>query len=1226
MGTCLTPGRQLAHRFCMSPMTQSQELDLASALRRLKDGEGGLQAACMHAHVSQQLFGTRKEVEVAGTRFSLRRRLGAGAMGVVYEVERSGGSGSLALKLLHRNDGDEAYRLKREFRTLSRLGHPNLVILHELFVDVGGSAFTMELVDGVEFLDYVRNEGRPDLQRLTHVLSQLAEGLWYLHAEGVIHRDLKPSNVLVTRQRRAVLLDFGVALAGREYDVSGTARFMAPEQCLGNTVPESDLFALGVMLELALSERGRTSLLDGRTRRQLELLHELALQLQSPDPSARPTPRALLRALGSTATSAVPVVQSAHTCFVGRDGELAQLAGMVAEPRREPSLIYVEAEAGQGKSALLAELRRRLADAPGFPWMLVGRCCRRETVRHRALDPLIDALSEAFMRGERSLSPDLTGCVDAPLLSLFPVLSRVPAFRAAASAGPQLADLRERRAAAVASLRRLLHRLSQQHPLVMCVDDVHWLDDESLALMRELLQGSDAPPVLWICAGRPQQDGGFAALARLVPTRSTHRLTLAPLSEAETRTLARALWPEHETLWERAAALSAGNPLLLSQLSPLALMNQHTEELALERVVERRVRSLPALGRALLSVVALASEPLSLEQLGEAARVSRAELECALNLLEAQRYVRPTTTAPLCIQPYHDRIAEWIHEGMSHPLRTQVHRQIAETLARDAGTERARQLLFHYREAGEARQALKYGRLAAEHASTKLSFHEAASLFAECHALSEDAAEREAFAAARADALINAGRDRDAAELLRELSLSSKDDAARFERACRGAELFFQAGYSTDAVQLLTPWLADLDLMPCRTRVGSLASLAYHRLRARVGARGDLLLRAHASMRARQRVELCLLMARGFALTQALQSFDYASRLALHVRRGATESQRVQALLLAAILHANLAPVSGRAEALLEEARARSVSIDDPVLRARLAMATSHCAGFRIDRPTARAYAEEAVRLFESHGRGVQMELAQARWVALLGKFAAGAQGVASEYQALVHDALQRGDRVTEANARLCLANARLAGGSPTAARAEIEAAQSLIGPARREVVRFVGASMHARVDLYEGAPARAHARLTKALRAMALHGLILVPWLRIELRYLRALAALQARGAGATRQVQRTAVQLANERYRWPRLLADQLQAALLAIQGRHRDAARALHVNRAALESEGAAWYASGSCWVALELEERGVALEELRATLEQRGTPDPRRFLACYGPFLRSADERS
>jgi len=174
--------------------------------------------------------------------------------------------------------------------------------------------------------------------------------------------------------------------------------------------------------------------------------------------------------------------------------------------------------------------------------------------------------------------------------------------------------------------------------------------------------------------------------------------------------------------------------------------------------------------------------------------------------------------------------------------------------------------------------------------------------------------------------------------------------------------------------------------------------------------------------------------------------------------------------------------------------------------------------------------------------------------------------------------------------------------------------------------VRVVGASLHARADLYEGAPARAHVRLTKALRTMAWHGLILVPWLRIELRYLRALAALQAHGAGARRRVMKTAEQLASERYRWPRLLADQLQAALLAIDGRPAEAAHALRDSGRALESEGAAWYASGARWVACELEGRDDELRRIRAELAQRGSPEPRRFLACYGPFMRSAAAES
>ena len=186
--------------------------------------------------------------EWSASSYEVLRRIGAGGMGVVYEaVDRRSGQ-HVALKTLLEFDPAGLYRFKQEFRTIADVHHRNLVRLYELVVAESGPVFfTMELVDGVDFLAHVRDTAPPrgdptpttdrtlrdggpagrrgaprqaetegaaalvNHQKLRPALRQLVEGLQALHEAGKLHRDIKPSNVLVTPERRVVLLDFGVA-------------------------------------------------------------------------------------------------------------------------------------------------------------------------------------------------------------------------------------------------------------------------------------------------------------------------------------------------------------------------------------------------------------------------------------------------------------------------------------------------------------------------------------------------------------------------------------------------------------------------------------------------------------------------------------------------------------------------------------------------------------------------------------------------------------------------------------------------------------------------------------------------------------------------------------------------------------------------------------------------------------------------------------------------------
>ena len=172
------------------------------------------------------------------TGYEIIEELGRGGMGVVYRARNAALGRDVALKTLQRMNPESLRRFKQEFRTLADIAHPNLASLYELLSDGQTWCFSMEILAGVDFLEYVWSGIEPiapptttsltqtsgprltseRIDRLPDAMTQLAIGLSTLHDAGMLHSDIKPSNVLVTNEGRLVLLDFGLATPIRQIE------------------------------------------------------------------------------------------------------------------------------------------------------------------------------------------------------------------------------------------------------------------------------------------------------------------------------------------------------------------------------------------------------------------------------------------------------------------------------------------------------------------------------------------------------------------------------------------------------------------------------------------------------------------------------------------------------------------------------------------------------------------------------------------------------------------------------------------------------------------------------------------------------------------------------------------------------------------------------------------------------------------------------------------------
>lgn len=229
------------------------------------DAPGGLCPACVLIGASRETeprdVPSIAEIQSAFAQFEILECIGRGGMGVVYKVRQPQLDRLLALKiLLPGGETDPAFaeRFSREARALAKLGHPNIVTVHD-FGETGGFFWlTMEFVDGVNLRQAMEASRFSPAQALA-IIPDLCTALQYAHDHGILHRDIKPENILLDARGRVKVADFGIArIVGDEQEdftltrtgsVLGSAAYIAPEQIERphDVDHRADLYSLGVV-------------------------------------------------------------------------------------------------------------------------------------------------------------------------------------------------------------------------------------------------------------------------------------------------------------------------------------------------------------------------------------------------------------------------------------------------------------------------------------------------------------------------------------------------------------------------------------------------------------------------------------------------------------------------------------------------------------------------------------------------------------------------------------------------------------------------------------------------------------------------------------------------------------------------------------------------------------------------------------------------------------------
>ena len=1163
----------------------------------------------------------------AGGRFEVVSRLGAGGMGVIFEARDRKSGQRVALKTLQRMSPDALVRFKYEFRALSDLSHPNLVRLGELIEHDGSWFFTMELIDGCDLLEWVRGraahdqvtvtishtiqqQGSPepgradfDERRLRSGMIQLGRGLVALHKAGKVHRDVKPSNVRVTPQGRVVLLDFGLvadpeAAAAISIVGGGTPAYMAPEQASGHPpTPAADWYAAGVMLyELltgavpftSVGARGNAEpVAPGRLVPRIPRdLETICLALLSSDPALRPPGAAVIDALSQRKVERPLTPTRPDKQPLIRPGELDELGAAAAEVRPgRPIAVFVYGPPGSGKTQLVRRFANEQAAAGAL--VLVARCRERESVPYRAVDGAMDALA----RHLTDLPPAALAGLLPPEL---PILARTfPAFARVAAPGEKqrhVPDLRERRADLFRGLRELFNRLGARRPVVLVCDDFQDADEDSLALLRELLAPPDAPPLLFVATRRaaPGESaaGGLRADPLQVISPETRRIVLA-------------------------GKLTAG-----SKSAPRAALDE-------------RIRGLRDADFQILALLCLAGAPLELRVLSRAGPVGEPDLGRSVGALRAAGLLRHSDERDWhALEPAGEEVRTVVTHilGAGPGHAAELHLRLAIAL-RESGADAAL-VSDHFAWAGRAEQSAEHALRAARAAEEALAFDRAALLYRRALELGTmKLRERAAIREKLGDVLAAAGRGGEAA---REYLAAAEGSPRSRELERRAADQYLRSGRTELGLALARRVFRGVGLSLPSSSVG--AALRYLRHRAELSLRRLRVapaIAAEASPALLERIDTL----DGFSLgiggveivTGAALQFQH---LNLALRAG--EPRRIaRGLSMVAPYLAAAGGARGqvRAARMLQAAARWAADGSDRSFEA-LHTSTAGFAALQGGRwRTARELAERAEAVYREHCTNVAGEMAVVRVTMLWALFFLGELGELGRRAPLfLRDALERGDVLAATNLRVGAPNAaRLIAGDPEAARRDVDEAMAQWRRPGFDAQRVFELLARSQIDCYCGDGAAVHARVNAWWKPLRRSLLLRVQLLRVLALDLRGRAALAAAAGGSRRalvsRAEADARRLAREGSSWPDGHARLLHAGASDIRG-DRAAARGHLAAAAAAFADAGMRFHVAACRIRLgELDpgpddrERAGAAE--RWLTEQR-VADPAAMVRMVTPW--------
>ncbi len=822
-------------------------------------------------------------------RYQIEEELGHGGMGVIYRAHDTLLDRQVAIKVLSEPkqptiSRESRDRLLREAQAAARLNHPNIVAIYDAGQVEGVPFIVMELIKG----ESIYQRKPKSFSEMITIARQICAALAHAHANGIIHRDLKPENVLVSEDGVVKLTDFGLARSitsrlSADGLVVGTVLYLSPEAALGKAVDgRSDLYSLGVMLyemttgELPYHDHDPLAVISqhlyapvrppSATRPDIPpALDSLIIRLMSKNPDDRPgsaeDTRRMLEMMEKVnlldRNLSIPDLETpllerlVHARLIGREREIEEINKLWQRAiAGENMFLFVTGEPGIGKTRLMRELASQASFTGAKTFF--GECYAEGNTLYA---PFRQIIKDSF--DEPDAPAGLPDYVMADLISIAPELrdryTQIPA-------NPALDSLSEQQHI-FESVIAWCSAISAKKPLWLVVEDIHWADTGTLYLLRHMARRARKLHMLVAMTYRETEISDQCCLQQVLydfnRERLATRLKLMRFNHDQTRQMLAAMLGSKgeidEKLVDAIFQETEGNPFYIEEVCKALIeegklrfedqrwvaddVEQMDIPQSIRMTVQTRLSRLPDRTQEILLMAAILGREFDFETLKRAAEVDEETLIEVLESAEKAQIISEVQRrkgASLVFTFGHALIPSSLRDNVSGLRRQRLHRRAAMAIEAAHPSESANleALAFHYTQAGDEQNALRYSTRAADRALSVYANQEADRYYRQALELSNQACERARLLSGLGEALFRQTRFGEAEEALAQAVRLYEQEGDYDNLARYYARRARAAWYAGNAARTLSLCQEGLAAIPSPIETSGMAALLHETARS----------------------------------------------------------------------------------------------------------------------------------------------------------------------------------------------------------------------------------------------------------------------------------------------------------------------------------------------------------------------------------------------------------